>query len=183
VASINLLPMELRKDLPIEWSKLLPKLILLGLISFILIFSLGFFIAVYALNLRASNIEAELMDLQPKTKQAVELKKEANTITEQLTALKKLEEKQTSWNNLLWDINDCIPLDLWLVSFRVGPEQIITINGQSLEFNSIGLFLNQLEQSKFLRETQLLRAETVDIGDESVYSFEFQAKLDEGRGN
>lgn len=182
MANINLLPVEIRKDLPIDWPKLLPKLILLGLIIILIIFSLFFAIFVYSLKLNISKFDTELIHLQPQVAHALELKNEISQLQEQVATLESLEQKQSTWNELLWDINERIPLDLWLINFSADSDQTLTIVGQSLSFNSIGLFINQLNQSSYLSEVQLLGIETVSIAEHTVYNFELQARLSEGRG-
>jgi Tfp pilus assembly protein PilN len=169
---------EVRKDLPIDW----PKFILLGIISFTIIFLLVFIIFIYSLKMEISKLETELIQIQPKTVYALELKREIDQISKQVEILESLDEKQSFWHQLLWDINSRIPHELWLVNFSAGSDKILTINGQSMDLNSIGLFLNQLDQSPFLTETQLLEVETLSIEKQTVYNFELQTRLCKGCG-
>jgi len=59
-----------------------------------------------------SKLETELIHLQPKTAYALELKREIDQISKQIEVLEILEEKQTFWHQLLWDINSRIPREI-----------------------------------------------------------------------
>lgn len=182
MTSINLLPLELRQDLPINWPKLWPRIILLGLILILLFLYIVFYISFFAIYMQTSKLDKELIELQPQTRKALEIKREILSLKEQIDTLNSLNVKQTAWNKLLWALNDHVPQDLWLISFKNSSGQEVILKGQSLNFDSIGLFLNEINQLPFFSEVILTQTDTVLITEQIVYNFEFRAKLTEGRG-
>ena len=181
MASINLLPEEMRKDIPAEWLTVGFKLVFPGFFFLIAGFCLTFTISIYVLKIQIAKLDTELMNLSPQTVHAIELEKEISQIEEQIAALQNLEAKQSFWHELLRDISGRTPLNLWLTGFSVSSDLAITINGQSLDFKSVSLFLNQLNQSSFLTGAQLIKIEAITIDDKIIHGFEFMARLSNGR--
>lgn len=129
-------------------------------------------------------INSELTSLKRKITQAAELEKQIQDLkeqerilTEKLTVVKQILSEKRNPSNLLIYLAKNIPKDVWITDLTFANDEL-KLNGESLDYSSIGKFLESVKSSVFIREASVTKSESVVRDDKMrVERFEINFKI------
>lgn len=147
-----------------DFTKIKIKAVLLAIV---LIYAPDFFLLPYyeeeltktneQLNTKSVNLTSLKRKVQQSEnleKQITELKLQEETLGQKLIAVKKAISEKRNPSALLLYIAKNIPTDLWIRDLQID-DTTMTIKGESLDYSSIGNFVNSLRSSVFIREANI----------------------------
>lgn len=176
---INLLPPELRQDLPLDWKELLPFVLVCGLITLALTICLVFWGLNLLLAKQSAGLDYQLVQLQPKIKQAEVVQANILKLENQKKQMKTILENRKNWSRILGNINDILPQDVWLTSLKVNEEGKLLLKGTVQELTSVGILVFELNKLPYFTKAELVKAETLT----GIITFEVTAELEKGSEN
>ena len=129
-------------------------------------------------------INSELTSLKRKITQAAELEKQIQDLkeqerilTEKLTVVKQILSEKRNPSNLLIYLAKNIPKDVWITDLTFANDELKVL-GESLDYSSIGKFLESVKSSVFIREASVTKSESVVREDKMrVERFEINFKI------
>ena len=129
-------------------------------------------------------VNSELTSLKRKITQAAELEKQIQDLkeqerilTEKLTVVKQILSEKRNPSNLLIYLAKNIPKDVWITDLTFANDEL-KLNGESLDYSSIGKFLESVKSSVFIREASVTKSESVVREDKMrVERFEINFKI------
>lgn len=176
---INLLPLELRQDLPLDWKKFWPFILLGVLITLIITLCLIFSGLNLYLAKQNSRLDYQLIQLQSQSKQAERIQANIVKLETQKKHIETILEKRKNWSTILGSINDILPHDIWLTSLEVTEEEKLLFNGTAQELTSVGMLVLELGNIPYFTDIELIKAEA--LGDTIV--IQVSAHLQKGSDN
>ena len=99
-----------------------------------------------------SGLRTEISKSQDLEKQIRELMAQEENLGKKLTAVKQAISEKRSPAPLLLYIAKNIPKDLWLTFLDIEKNTMV-IRGEALDYESIGLFVNSLKSSVFIKDS------------------------------
>lgn len=180
-ARINLLPVELRQDLPVDWQRLLPKVAIIAVVTAVIsayLFFLGFS---FTLKVQEQKLDRQLVTLEPRMKEAREAQHSIAALEKQKMQLEEILRKRTEWSKILWEINDILPQNTWLTSLSVDGEGKLVLQGKSLDLTALGVFVHELNRLPYFTAAKLTQAESGTEGETAVINFQIVAAVGKGR--
>lgn len=129
-------------------------------------------------------VNSELTSLKRKITQAAELEKQIQDLkeqerilTEKLTVVKQILSEKRNPSNLLIYLAKNIPKDVWITDLTFANDEL-KLNGESLDYSSIGKFLESVKSSVFIKEASVTKSESVVRDDKMrVERFEINFKI------
>lgn len=129
-------------------------------------------------------INSELTSLKRKITQAAELEKQIQDLkeqerilTEKLTVVKQILSEKRNPSNLLIYLAKNIPKDVWITDLTFANDEL-KLNGESMDYSSIGKFLESVKSSVFIKEASVTKSESVVRDDKMrVERFEINFKI------
>ncbi|MBM3465897.1 MAG: hypothetical protein FJX76_27725 [Armatimonadetes bacterium] len=176
---VDLLPSE-KKGFGID-----PVMIFLVLI--IILFTAGFF--VYGKSLETNiarkeedvrQIDVKIQDVRSKLPGIQKMKDENAKIEAQITTIKGLKNDPVRYANLLWELAEALPSNIFVANINVEPaQQSVVFSGSSVTtgtmkpLESIALMMRNLQTSRYFKDATL-SAVTQSKGSDGVVGFNFQ---------
>ncbi len=93
-------------------------------------------------------------------KQIQDLKEQERILTEKLTVVKQILSEKRNPSNLLIYIAKNIPKEVWITEMNFVNDEL-KLSGESLDYASIGKFLESVKSSVFIREASVNKSESV----------------------
>lgn len=121
-------------------------------------------------------LSSSLAKLEKVTKHIEDLQKKEETLAWRLTTIARLKTLQRIPILLLDEVTKVIPERAWLTEFIQKPGNI-NLKGIALDNQTISLFMNQLEQSVFTMDVQLLFSEQYEKDSIDLKRFEINVPL------
>lgn len=170
---INLLPTELRQDLPLDWRGILPYVLVGGLIILAFSICLVFWGFNLILAKQSAGLDYHLVQIQPKTKQAEVLQNNIVKLENQKKQLRTILENRKEWSRILGEINNILPQDVWFISLEVTEEGKLLLQGMAQDLISVGILVFELNKLSYFTKCELVKAETLA----QTITFEISADL------
>jgi type IV pilus assembly protein PilN len=175
---INLLPVrEARRKADMQ-----QQLMLIGLVagaSFVLCVLVHFAVlaSISSAEGRVGQLNAQISEFQVQLKQVEDFKKKASEIEKKLDVIHRLELSRNGPVRLLDELALRTPQKLWIKSLQAEGNRI-QLKGMSLDTELIADFLNQLNESKYLKDVELKNTElSSETGGLKLNSFQVSAVL------
>ena len=132
-----------------------------------------------------TNITMELGSLKRKITQAAELEKQIQDLkeqerilTEKLTVVKQILSEKRNPSNLLVYLAKNIPKEVWITELNFQNDEL-KLQGESLDYASIGKFLESVKSSVFIKEASVTKSESIvrEADKKRVERFEINFKI------
>ena len=132
-----------------------------------------------------STVTAELTSLKRKITQASELEKQIQDLkeqerilTEKLSVVKQILSEKRNPSNLLVYIAKNIPKEVWITELNFQNDEL-KLQGESLDYASIGKFLESVKSSVFIKEASVTKSESIirEADKKRVERFEINFKI------
>lgn len=132
-----------------------------------------------------TNITMELGSLKRKISQAAELEKQIQDLkeqerilTEKLSVVKQILSEKRNPSNLLVYLAKNIPKEVWITELNFQNDEL-KLQGESLDYASIGKFLESVKSSVFIKEASVTKSESVvrEADKKRVERFEINFKI------
>jgi Tfp pilus assembly protein PilN len=114
------------------------------------------------------------------------LESQAAVLRPRVKLLHQVQESQKDWGQILQDLSDVIPNDVWLTSVgsrREQTEQRLIISGSALSQSAVGNFMLNLKTAHWCGVPALGYTQTVRLQDTDVVNFEVTVPLDKPIGS
>jgi len=112
-------------------------------------------------------------------------------LVEQLTALKEkilqrmqvveqLNQNRTRWIEILTDLSQSMPEDMWIVSFKEEQglgEPRVRIQGMTFSLQPIAFLMNNLKETRWFNRPQFTYAQRIPVPEGMAYDFEILSNL------
>ena len=178
---INLLPRKRRiinrfVQMMIIWSAV-GILILTGLVGVFAYQTMQ----VRTLNKDITNLDDELNRLQETLELMDTHEAQLSILNTQMEIINKLNTNRTYWSKLLDDMSDRTPSKLWIKTMvekvNVLGEHKLIITGLTYSNFTIADFMNNIEESQFFKEVDLVHATRGRLFGRTIVSFELHALM------
>lgn len=136
-------------------------------------------------QVEVTNVTTELASLKRKITQASELEKQIQDLkeqerilTEKLSVVKQILSEKRNPSNLLVYIAKNIPKEVWITELNFQNDEL-KLQGESLDYASIGKFLESVKSSVFIKEASVTKSESVvrEADKKRVERFEINFKI------
>ena len=161
---INLLPFRAaRKKENIRKQLSVFALSIVAVIILLLYFVFSLSVKVNALKAKDKQLKADLATLEKVEKEIKQMEKEIKEIEQKLNVIKELDSKKTGPVHLLDQLSMAIPKDkLWIISLNeMGG--MLKLKGVAMDNETVALFMNNLEKSKFIASVELESTKSRDV--------------------
>ena len=132
-----------------------------------------------------ANVTTELSSLKRKITQASELEKQIQDLkeqerilTEKLSVVKQILSEKRNPSNLLVYLAKNIPKEVWITELNFQNDEL-KLQGESLDYASIGKFLESVKSSVFIKEASVTKSESIvrEADKKRVERFEINFKI------
>jgi Tfp pilus assembly protein PilN len=163
------------------------------LVLVIILFTVGFFVYGKSLETAINNkeqevkkVETEINDLRGKLPGIAKMKAENEKIAQQINTIKGLKNDPVRYANLLWEISDIMPSNVWVNSINVEPsQQSVTMTGQAIDYGgarpleSIAQTMRAFQNSRYFKDATLSATSTIDYEGYHGFSFQLETHYDQ----
>lgn len=114
------------------------------------------------------------------------LESQSSVLRPRVKLLKQVQQSQKDWGQVLQDLSDVIPDDVWLTrvgSRREQEEQKLVIGGSALSQAAVGNFMLNLKAARWCGVPGLGYTQTVHMLDTRVVNFEITVPLQKPIGS
>ena len=125
---------------------------------------------------RVAQLDSQIAQFQSQLEQVEQFKKKAAEIEQKLGVIRKLELSRSGPVRLLDELASRTPEKLWITSLEA-KGSLIEMKGMSLDTELIASFLNQLNDSPYVKDVELKSTELADAGTYKLNSFLITAVL------
>ncbi len=118
-------------------------------------------------------ITREITEIRPKVAEVLALQAKIDEMRAREDLLKSLEAHQLPWAEVLFDLVDRTPQDVWLasVTFIPTPQTLLTLQGNAFSYDAVGRFMTNLAGSRFYDGVDLQAAVESKAGSRPVVTF------------
>jgi Tfp pilus assembly protein PilN len=133
---------------------------------------------VTSITMELNSLKRKITEANELEKQIQDLKEQERILTEKLTVVKQILNDKKNPSDLLHYISKNIPKDVWLTEMIFANDEL-KLFGESLDYASIGKFLESVKSSVFVREASVTKSESVvrEIDKKRVEKFEINFKI------
>jgi len=172
---INLLPARPRRSL-------IPEPAVFGALAAVFVaLALTYLYGVWRtneLNGEITTITAETAALHPRVEDVLQLEANIEDLQARESLLQGLEDHATPWADLLTDLAQRTPADVWLANVSsVGSNSTFTVQGTAHSYHSVAAFMRQLKVSPFYGRVTLGTAQDIDDQSEQTEAVQFGLSL------
>lgn len=107
-----------------------------------------------------TRLKREITKFQDLEKQIRELKAQEESLGKKLTAVKQAISEKRNPASILLYIAKNVPDELWIRELVISQEKMV-IQGDALDYASIGSFVNSLRSSVFIRDANILSTASI----------------------
>lgn len=175
--TINLLPPELRRDMPPDWKKLAPRVLASIAVGALMLSYMSLLGANYYLQAVHEDLDKQLAEWEPEVRQLAKAENEIKMLETKIKAYRNITENRISWSKLLKALSDIQPAGVSLTNIDAEDNKQIVLKGHSLDLDSVGLFLNGLTGSPVFNGGILTRSESLLLNDVEIISFEITVNI------
>ena len=124
------------------------------------------------------SLKRKMSQSQDLEKQIQDLKEQEKILTEKLAVVKQILNEKKNPSNLLIYLAKNIPNEVWINELTFQNDDL-KINGESLDYASIGKFLENVKSSVFIKEASVTKSESVvrEADKRRVERFEINFKI------
>ena len=124
------------------------------------------------------SLKRKMSQSQDLEKQIQDLKEQEKILTEKLAVVKQILNEKKNPSNLLIYLAKNIPNEVWINELTFQNDDL-KINGESLDYASIGKFLENVKSSVFIREASVTKSESIvrETDKRRVERFEINFKI------
>jgi Tfp pilus assembly protein PilN len=145
--------------------------------------SVAFYYYLTSLQRQISVIKTEMQSLQPVVAKIEKMRAEVTLKEQQITSLQLILREQINWGDILNEIGDGMPEDLWLTDLKADEAGLFTLRGNASSLMSVGLLQRRLSQMPYFEEVSLRHSERIAADDNTTIKFEMNGRLRQGGGN
>lgn len=128
-------------------------------------------------NSELTSLKRKITQASELEKQIQDLKEQERILTEKLTVVKQILSEKRNPSNLLIYLAKNIPKDVWITDLTFANDEL-KLSGESLDYSSIGKFLDSVKSSVFIKEASVTKSESVVREDKMrVERFEINFKI------
>lgn len=179
---INLLPLELRPDRPLNWRRLVLPLAAGAVAALLLGSSLWLALEVRGARVRLGELESQILRLQPAAQEAQQVSREAEQLARRAERMEAVLNERRLWGAILDGLNDSLPRDVWVTGLEATEKGDFRLQGMAGSLSAVGIFLHELGRLPALEQVQLEKAEGVSANGSETISFVLRGRLAEGGG-
>lgn len=110
---------------------------------------------IQALDAKLSGLKRKVAAAKDMERQIKELQAQEENLGKKLTAVKQAISEKKNPATLLLYIAKNIPDNLWIINLSIDGNQMV-IKGESLDYSSIGNFINSLRSSVFISDANIV---------------------------
>jgi Tfp pilus assembly protein PilN len=180
---INLLPVDLQKKPVMRVGRFRVSFLAVLIFLFVLLGSVAFYYYLASLQRQISVIKTEMQSLQPVVAKIEKMREEVTLKEQQITSLQLILREQINWGDILNEIGDGMPEDLWLTDLKADEAGLFTLRGNASSLMSVGLLQRRLSQMPYFEEVSLRHSERIAADDNTTIKFEMNGRLRQGGGN
>lgn len=180
---INLLPVDLQKKPVMRVGRFRVSVLAVLIFLFVLLGSVAFYYYLTSLQRQISVIKTEMQSLQPVVAKIEKMRAEVTLKEQQITSLQLILREQMNWGDILNEIGDGMPEDLWLTDLKADEAGLFTLRGNASSLMSVGLLQRRLSQMPYFEEVSLRHSERIAADDNTTIKFEMNGRLRQGGGN
>jgi type IV pilus assembly protein PilN len=120
--------------------------------------------------------KTQLAELERKSKEAQKLEKMRDELSAKLRTIEVLERQRTGPVRVLEDLSDSTPEKLWLTEMRESGGTL-SLLGRGLDNQTIAVFMEDLEESPFFNQVDLVETKQVEDGKAKLKEFSIRATV------
>ena len=180
---INLLPIDLQKKPVMRVGRFRASVLAVLIFLFVLLGSVGFYYYLASLQRQIAAIKIEMQTLQPVVSKIEKMREEITLKEQQVSSLQLILREQMNWGDILSEIGDGMPKDLWLTDLKADEAGLFTLQGNASSLMSVGLLQRRLSQMPYFEEVSLRHSERISADDNTAIKFEMNGRLRQGGGN
>jgi type IV pilus assembly protein PilN len=120
--------------------------------------------------------KTQLAELERKSKEAQKLEKLRDELQAKLRTIEILERQRTGPVRVLEDLSDSTPEKLWLTEMRESGGSL-SLLGRGLDNQTIAVFMEDLEESPYFNQVDLVETKQVEDGKAKLKEFSIRASV------
>lgn len=120
--------------------------------------------------------KTQLAELERKSKEAQKLEKMRDELNAKLRTIDVLERQRTGPVRVLEDLSDSTPEKLWLTEMRESGGSL-SLLGRGLDNQTIAVFMEDLEESPYFNQVDLVETKQVEDGKAKLKEFSIRATV------
>jgi len=182
---VDLLPTE-KKRFGID-----PVMIFLVLV--IILFTAGFFVYGKSLENQIAKrqeevtaIDTKINEVRSKLPGIAKMKEENAKLEQQIATIKGLKNDPVRYANLLWELSEVLPANVYVSSINIEPaQQSVVLNGSALQIGtyrpleSIAIMMRSLQTSRYFRDATLAATTQSKTEKGLAYTFQIETHYDQ----
>lgn len=163
------------------------------LVLVIILFTVGFFVYGKSLEGQISTAEqkvheeeAKINELRGKLPGIAKMKADNEKLASQINTIKGLKNDPVRYANLLWEIADILPSNVWISNINIEPsQQSVTMSGQAIDFGgarpleSIAQTMRAFQNSRYFKDATLSSTAQTSYKSYHGYSFQLETHYDQ----
>jgi type IV pilus assembly protein PilN len=153
-------------------------------VSTLALAALCFMLSLNAINIdlkdkvqQAQFLEKQLNKLKVVTKEVRELSDKKKNLSEKIAVMAALRKKKSGPVRVMDDLNFSVPERAWLVEVKELEGSFLKFSGYALDFETISLFLKNLESSDYFSDVDLIDSKKATVKGVNITEFVIQGKV------
>ncbi len=122
-------------------------------------------------------LEAQLNKLKVVTAEVRELSSKKKNLAEKIAVMAALRKKKSGPVKVMDDLNFSIPERAWVTEVKELEGGYLKLSGYALDFETISLFLKNLDASEYFSEVDLIDSKKAVVKEISITEFVIQGKV------
>lgn len=130
-------------------------------------------------------VEAKITEDRGKLPGIAKMKGENDKLSAQINTIKGLKNDPVRYANLLWEIAEVLPANVWVTSINIEPStQTVTLSGQSVEYGgqkpleSIAQSMKAFQNSRYFKDATLSSTSSGKLDSLTTFSFQLETHYD-----
>lgn len=131
-------------------------------------------------------VEAEINDYRGKLPGIAKIKTENEKLSSQIETIKGLKNDPVRYANLLWEIAEILPSNVWVNSINIEPtQQAVTLTGTAIEYEgqkplvAIAETMRAFQNSRYFKDATLSSTSTGKFESYTSFSFQLETHYDQ----
>lgn len=132
-------------------------------------------------------VETEISDLRGKLPGIAKMKTDNEKLSSQIDTIKGLKNDPVRYANLLWEIAEILPSNVWVTSINIEPTQTaVTLTGHAVEYGgqkpleSIAQTMRAFQNSRYFKDATLSSTSSGEQIGLKSFSFQLETHYDQG---
>jgi Tfp pilus assembly protein PilN len=173
---INLLPRERVRRAPVA-PRILAIAGLAAALAVVVIATLVLNARIRGLQADLEQVNAEIERLRPVVAEVEALQRRIAEARQKEQLIQQLEALRIPWDEILVELRQVVPQDVWLIRVEARPDGNLTFNGYGLSYEALARFMVSLDNSEMFEGADLNIAQKQSQGGRDVVNFSVSAKL------